>query len=76
MKIEKKEPDFEPIILAIESQMELDVISELVALARGTPCVPENVDEFVSELSDELGRMGADPRYRYFCGLESALRAK
>lgn len=76
MKIECKEPDFEPIILTIESQMELDVLSDFAAMGREVEGTPDEVSLFLSKLADGLDREGADPSYKYFCGFESKLQPK
>lgn len=73
MKIERKEVEFAPIVLTIESQMELDILSELVSLAEGVCGIPEEVENIVSELSEYLLNEGASPQFKYFCG---SLRAK
>lgn len=76
MKIEYKDRGFSPIILTIESQMELDVLSELLALASFVHKIPQDVNDFVSKTSDELLNMGASATFHYFCDHGSALVAK
>lgn len=75
MKIERKEAGFAPIALIIESQMEMDVLSELADLAMGLHN-SRDVEDFVSEVSEELLNMGAFPGYKYFCDVKSRLVAK
>lgn len=75
MKVECKEVKFTPIVLTIESQMELDVLSELVSLV-GTYRIPQDVQDFASELTDRLLDMGATSGYVYFCDEGSRLVAK
>ena len=76
MKIEYKDRGFSPIILTIESQMELDVLSELVALASFVHKIPQDVKDFVSKTSDELLNMGVSADFHYFCDYGSTLVAK
>lgn len=76
MKVERKEAKFEPITLTIESQVELDVISELVALADFVRGTPAEVECIVSKLSEDLLNVGASNEYKYFCDFESRLVAK
>jgi len=76
MKVERKEAGFAPIVLTIESQMELDVLAELVSLAFEVDGIPHEVKEFAYSLTGDLLDVGTSPSHKYFCDHTSRLVAK
>lgn len=76
MKIERKEVKFEPITLIIESQMELDVLSELATLGGAVPLSNKSANQFLKQLAGELLDTGASTDFHFFCEFDSTLEAK
>lgn len=76
MKVERKEADFAPIVLTIESQMELDILSELVSLGEGSSEDHKDANQFLASLTKGLLYEGASTEFHYFCHRESKLVAK
>jgi len=73
MKVERN--GFNPIIITLESQGELDIISDLVSLASGSG-FPSEVEEMLDDLKDELVWQGANPDYTYINLLDSKISVK
>lgn len=75
MKIEKKEPAFEPITITIESQMELDLLSDLFALVSGE-LNDEQMNGLVYDINTLLCEVGANTDYTYIDGLNTEVIVK
>lgn len=76
MKIERKEAGFTPIVLIIESQMELDVLSELATLGGEVPLSHKSANQFLKQLAEGLLDTGASTDFHFFCEFDSILEAK
>lgn len=76
MKVERKKAKFEPITLIIESQMELDVLSELATLGEEVPLSHESANQFLKQLAEGLLDTGASTDFHFFCEFDSTLVAK
>jgi len=75
VKVERKYSEFNPAIITLESQEELDIISDLVALAAGSG-FPSEVEKTLYDLKHELARNGANLDYAYINPLDSKISVK
>jgi len=55
MKVEQKEAEFEPVVITLESQEEVDIIADLLAIAANNSLCME--DEDMKELARNMNRL-------------------
>lgn len=67
MKIEQKDKGFNPITLTIESQEELDLLSDLFSLVSGK-LGHARLNDAVYSVGDVLVELGANTNYTYIDG--------
>lgn len=64
MKVEKKGPEFRPVVITLETQEELDVLHALVALGGGG-----YADRFLYKLYNELDKYSSSKPTNYWKGM-------
>jgi hypothetical protein len=75
MKVERKNKAFEPVIIKLESQFEVDVLADLVTwfynnIHFSKSDSYDEIFEFTNTLSDKLGELCSD-QYNY-CVIDTA----
>lgn len=73
MKVKQDKKVFTPVTIVLESQEELDLMSDLAELVIGT-AVPSHLSEAFSNLCSGLSECGASLNYTYISGSMSSIQ--